>query len=304
MDKKASSGFAYLFLTFFLWGSVYVAGKLGSAQLPPFLLSALRCAIATPLLLLMARECPRRRIDPADRKLFLAVGLLGYYLTFDLVQLGVSLTGASVAALVNSFNPVAIMLLAAVLLKERVTPVKLLCLALAMTGTLIVAGGAHGQGEVLGILSTLLATVTWGGAAVCIRKLAAKYPARVVTAYGMAISLLLHIPTGLIDALRRPPQLSASGVLTVLYLAFAGTALAQTTWARALAQFPAGTCSLFYPLQAVFSALLGAAILHERFTPAFFIGLVFVTADIALSTWETSRETKRAALTNEKNVSD
>ncbi|MBE6910882.1 MAG: DMT family transporter [Ruminococcaceae bacterium] len=294
MDQKThGADIAYLFLTFFLWGSVYVAGKLGSAQIPPFLLSALRCAIATPVLLVMARRHLPVRIDPADRKLFLAVGVLGYYLTFDLVQLGVSLTGASTAALVNSFNPVAIMLLAAVFLKEKITPVKLLCLALAMTGTLVVAGGAHGKGETLGILSTLLATVTWGACAVCIRSLTAKYPAILVTAYGMAVSLLLHIPTGLIDALRRPPQLDLRAVLTVLYLALAGTAFAQFTWAKALAGFPAGTCSLFYPLQAVFSALLGAVVLNEKFTASFFIGLAFVAADVILSTWETTRGSRK-----------
>lgn len=296
MEKKATStGFVCLFLTFFLWGSVYVAGKFGSSQLPPFLLSALRCVIAVPLLLFLARDRLRTKIDRGDWKYFIAVGVLGYYLTFELVQLGVYLTGASIAALVNSFNPVAIMLLAALFLKERVTPVKLLCLALAMAGTLIVAGGARGDGELLGVLSTLLATVTWGSAAVCIRKLTAKYPAILVTAYGMTISLILHIPTGILDALRQPPQLEPSGVLTVLYLAFAGTALAQLTWAQALSSFPAGVCSLFYPLQAVFSALLGAVVLHETFTSAFFIGLAFVAADVALSTWETSRPAGRTA---------
>lgn len=296
MNRKSTSwGILNLVLTFFLWGSVYVAGKLGSTELPPFQITALRCTLAMPVLLLMARKHLRMPIRREDRKLFLAVGLLGYYLTFELVQLGVSLTGASVAALVNSFNPVAIMLLAALFLRERITPTKLLCLALAMAGTLIVAGGAHGQGELLGILSTLLATLTWGTAAVCIRKLTARYPAILVTTCGMALSLLLHIPTGIIDALRQPPRISATGAATVLYLALAGTALAQLTWAKALAQFPAGTCSLFYPLQAVFSALLGAVVLHETFTSAFFIGLAFVAADVALSTWETSREAKQAA---------
>lgn len=293
-QKSASSGILNLILTFFLWGSVYVAGKLGSTQLPPFLLTALRCALATPVLLFMARAHLRVEIAREDRGLFLAVGFLGYYLTFELVQLGVSLSGASTAALVNSFNPIAIMLLAALFLKERVTPVKLLCLALAMTGTLIVAGGARGQGELLGISCTLLATVTWGTASVCIRKLSRKYPSILITARGMALSLLLHIPTAVFDTLRQPPRVDARAAATVLYLALAGTALAQFTWAKALARFPAGTCSLFYPLQAVFSALLGAVILHETFTSAFFIGLAFVAADVALSTWETSREARRA----------
>ena len=70
------TGFACLFLTFFLWGSVYVAGKLGSAELSPFLIAALRCGVAAPLLLLMARKHLGTRIDPADRKYFLAVEAL------------------------------------------------------------------------------------------------------------------------------------------------------------------------------------------------------------------------------------
>ena len=295
MEKTArAKGILYLFLTFFMWGSVYVAGKLGSAQMSPFLLAALRCAIAAPVLLLMAREHLRVKIDRADYKYFLLIGVLGYYMTIDLVQLGIHLTGASTAALVNSFNPVAIMLLAAVLLGEKITPVKLVCLVLAVTGTVIVAGGAHGQSEIAGILVTLLATVTWGAASVFVRKLTAKYPPILVTAYSMTLGLLLHLPTGVISAIRQPPHVDSVGVLTLLYLGLVGSALSQFTWAQALSQFPAGTCSLFYPLQAVFSALLGAVILKEQFTAAFFLGLAFVAADVALSTWATTRETKTA----------
>lgn len=286
-----ATGIVYLFLTFFMWGSVYVAGKLGTAQMSPFLLAALRCAIAAPVLLLLARGHLHIRIDRADYKYFAAIGVLGFYLTIDLVQLGIHLTGASTAALVNSFNPVAIMLLAALWLREKITPVKLLCLFLAMTGTLIVAGGARGQREILGILATLLATVTWGTAAVCIRRLTAKYPAILVTALSMTLSLPLHLPTGLAAALLQPPRIDLGGVLTVLYLALIGSALSQITWAKALSQFPASTCSLFYPLQPIFSALLGAFILKERFTTSFFIGLLFVAADVALSTWAARRET-------------
>ena len=225
-DPKIT-GLLYLFATFFMWGSVYVAGKLGSAQMSPFLLAALRCGIAAPVLLVMARKHLHIRIDRADYPYFLAIGALGYYMTIDLVQLGIHLTGASTAALVNSFNPVAILLLAALWLRERITPVKLLCLALAVIGTVIVAGGAHGQSEVLGVLATLLATFTWGTASVFVRKLTGKYPAILVTAYGMALSLPLHLPTGIAAALRQPPRVDLGGALTVLYLGLIGSALSQ-----------------------------------------------------------------------------
>ena len=57
-------------------------------------------------------------------------------------------------------------------------------------------------------------------------------------------------------------------VLVILYLGITGTGLSQYTWSKSLSLLPASTCSLFYPLQALFSALLGALILSEQFSRA------------------------------------
>ena len=62
-----------------------------------------------------------------------------------------------------------------------------------------------------------------------------------------------------------------------------------STWTRCLSILPASTCSLFYPLQPVFAALLGAVILKETFTSTFAIGLALISLDVVLSTWETKK---------------
>jgi drug/metabolite transporter (DMT)-like permease len=72
-----------------------------------------------------------------------------------------------------------------------------------------------------------------------------------------------------------------------------GAGLAQFTWAKCLSMLPASTCSLFYPLQAVFAAILGALILGEQFTTSFFVGLLLISADIIISTRETAKGTKK-----------
>ena len=81
-------------------------------------------------------------------------------------------------------------------------------------------------------------------------------------------------------------------VLVILYLGFCGSGLAQYTWTKCLSMLPASTCSLFYPLQPTFSALLGALLLQESFSPTFFIGLLLISLDVVLSTWETQRLSK------------
>ena len=83
---------------------------------------------------------------------------------------------------------------------------------------------------------------------------------------------------------------NAAGIIALLYLGFVGSGLGQVTWTRALSILPASTCSLFYPLQPLFSALLGALLLHETFKPAFFAGLILISLDVVLNTLETRRQ--------------
>lgn len=293
--ERTSKGqaFGLLFATFFIWGSVYVGGKFIAQDLPPALVACLRCTTAMVPLLLMARKHLGIKIDRGDWKYFFLVGSLGYFLTIFLIQLGISLTGAAMASLINALTPVSVTILAAFLLKERITPVKLACLALALAGTVVITSGADNQSEITGMIVILVSVVAWGVASVYMRRLTAKYPAVLVTTYSMAISLIFHIPAGIYSAAVQPAVFSVRAALVVLYLGFFGSGLAQFTWTKCLSLLPASTCSLFYPLQPAFSALLGAVILGETFTPSFFIGLLLISLDVALSTWEARQLTKR-----------
>ena len=52
------------------------------------------------------------------------------------------MTGASMAALINALTPVSVTILAAIVLKEKITPITLVCLALALAGAAIITTGA------------------------------------------------------------------------------------------------------------------------------------------------------------------
>ncbi len=292
--SQGSRAYGLLFLTFFIWGSIYVCGKLISDQIPPALLGCLRCTLGMiPLTMLSAKYIGKVKIAREDWKWFFLVGFTGYFATITLIQLGISLTGAAMAALINALTPVSVTIMAALILHERITPMKLLCLGLAIAGTVVITGGAGSQGEMAGELSVLVAVCTWGIASVFMRRLTARYPAVLVTTIGTAFSLLFHIPLGVYTVLTTPVRITPLSIVVVLYLAWAGSGLAQYSWTRALSLLPASTCSLFYPLQPMFSALLGALILKETFGPSFFIGLALISLDVVLNTWETRRMAQR-----------
>jgi len=289
--KVNSQGRVYglLFLTFFIWGSVYVAGKMISDAVPASLLACLRCITAMVPLSILARKHLHTKIRREDWKYFILVGCLGYFMTIQLVQLGIALTGASMASLINALTPVAVTILAAFILKESITPIKCLCLVLALAGTVVITSGSSTQSQLVGSVAVLLSVISWGAASVYMRRLTARYPAILVTTFGMALSLIFHIPVGIVTAATQQVTINLKVIAVLLYLGFVGSGVAQFTWTRSLAELPASTCSLFYPLQAVFSALLGVLILSEKFTPNFFLGLLLISADVALNTWEAKR---------------
>ena len=287
---RQTKAYGLIFITFFIWGSVYVAGGIAGNGMPSFLVASLRCLISMIPLWLMSAKCFPIRIEREDMKYFFIIGFLGYFVTIQSIQLGILLTGSSMASLINALTPVAVTILAALILKERITPVKILCLVLALAGTFVITSGASTQGELLGVLAVLAGVISFGTASVLMRKVTAKYPPVVVTTVSMTLSLIFNIPVAVASALTQPVHPNAAGIIALLYLGFVGSGLGQVTWTRALSILPASTCSLFYPLQPLFSALLGALLLHETFKPAFFAGLVLISLDVVLNTLETRRQ--------------
>ena len=112
------SAFFYLVFTFFIWSNNYIGGKVIAEAVPPSVLAMIRSFIGTSCLFWMARKELKTPIDQKDRKWFFLIGMLAYFVTFQMVQLGTKLAGASTAALINSSNPVVITLLAGFILKE------------------------------------------------------------------------------------------------------------------------------------------------------------------------------------------
>ena len=249
----------------------------------------IRSFIGTSCLFWMARKELKTPIDQKDRKWFFLIGMLAYFVTFQMVQLGIKLAGASTAALINSTNPVVITLLAGFILKESLTVIKRVCLFLALLGTFIITQGASGSGEIMGILFMIISVLSFGFASIQMRRLTQKYAPILITFYGMLIGSLLSLPVGIYSSLREPVSLTPFVVLVLLYLGIMGSGVAQFTWTKALSELPASTCSLFYPLQAVFSAVLGAYLLGESFTVHFYLGLILISADILLNFWDTRR---------------
>jgi len=295
-NKNGGIVYLYLIITFFLWGSLYVVSKYALGAMPAPALVCCRALVGTLTLLFLARKQQKPKFTKEEKRAIFWIGLLGYFSTQLLVTIGISLSGASMAALVNSLTPVAVTVVAAIVLGEKIDAVKIACLVLAVVGTCVVALDGLQMGSLIGVLCVLLSLVTWAIASTLVRRLTKKHSALIVTLSGMAMSLVFHLPSAAISiaASKEALHITWTTVAAILYLGIAGTGLAQLSWSRCLQMKEASFCSMFYPLQAVFSALLGAVILGETFKPLFFVGLALIAADVVLICLHNNKLEKQA----------
>lgn len=121
----------------------------------------------------------------------------------------------------------------------------------------------------MGVLCSIGSVILWSAASVSIRKISGYYDPVQTALYGMVIALVFNVPAAVIENVfvtRSHPTAVAIGAC--LFVAVFGTAVAHTCWNKALQLLNASTCSMFYPLQPLVSAVMGVLLLHEVITPS------------------------------------
>lgn len=272
------------------WAGNYVVGAVAVQSITPLDLVLLRWLFALPLLILLARrERPTRRVVLSQWRWLAALsltGLLGYPL---LVYVALEHTTALSASLVNSTNPALIVLVAALALRERLTPLVVGGVGLAVIGALIVLsrgeigvllGAQFGTGE----LVMLGAVVSWTAYTVIGRAGQGRLRVPPVTALAVqaAVTVAVLMPFSLAAGGPRFP-LTAEAVGAVLFIAVFPSVLAYLLWSRALVDLPAGSAGVFLNLVTVFVAAFTILVGQPYSTAQLIGGLVVIVGVIATS---------------------
>jgi drug/metabolite transporter (DMT)-like permease len=133
---------AALFVACLLWGASFVATKVALRDVPPLTVVTIRLLVSASCFLpylWMRRERLLRGGWPAFRKI-LGLSFLGTGLHYGVQTLGLQFTSASNASLYAATGPIAIAIVGALVLRERVGLRKGLGILLACTGATLVSG--------------------------------------------------------------------------------------------------------------------------------------------------------------------
>ena len=284
----------------FMWGGTWIAGRIIAQELTaPLAAPAIRFLLAGLVLAGVALFAEGQIPRPQNGKewgIVTGLAMTGIFLYALCFFYGLKYISAGRGALVVALTPVVVALAAWFLGQERMTPVKLAGVVIAMAGCLTVIGkgnplallhGAVGIGEWL-ILGCVLC---WTAYTFIGRRATKTLSPLAATLWASLIGSLLIGSTALLqggtDLLAWSWQVWAS----VVFLAVGGTALAFTWFADGVKRLGAARASVFVNLVPVFAVLQAAFLLDERLAlPVLGGGLLVITG-----VWLTANFSERSA---------
>ena len=212
--------------------------------------------------------------------------LVGGFFTFEFICLfnALDLTTVARGSIIFYSMPVWLALVGHFVLPgERLTPMRLVGLSLAMGGVAVaLADRQGGQGSLIGDLLALGAALGWAGIVLTVRltPLAKEKPETQLLWQLLVSAVLLLALAPLFGPLLRDPQ-----PIHLAGLAFQGigvVAIAFLIWFWLMSIYPASGVASFSFLSPVFSVILGWLLLGERVGPTIWIALGLVAIGLVL----------------------
>ncbi|UCH10672.1 MAG: DMT family transporter [Fidelibacterota bacterium] len=287
MSRRPPVGLVFAALCL-IWGSTFVALKVGLEGTPPLLGVSLRHLLASLLLFLIIfwRKMPIPK-DPLAIRQYLTVGLLNFSLSYSLTYSGTQFIYSNISSLLWSSVPITTAVVAHfVLPSERLTFMKGLGILIGFGGvTLIFTGYGLGKSEhlLLGMLLVMGAVLagTWPGVYLKHR------PARAnpIVLNGVSTGIGGLVTLGVSFLVETPSRMvwSPLNIGIVAYLAVFGTVLAWVSYFYLVNHIEVVKLSFVGFIAPIIAMFMGMIVLGELLPPIVYLGAFLVLFGIFLS---------------------
>lgn len=256
--------------------------------LPSSVIALVQGAVGAAFLLLLARL----RHTPIDRGLLRRrLGLLvlsSAMMSFNWITLFESYryTTVATATLCYYMAPIFVTLASPVLLKERLTLWKLLCVGMALWGMVFVSGvpqsGMPAPAEMWGILLALCSAALYAGV-ILINKCLSEVPAYDRTLFQLAAAAVVMVPYILLTEEVSALRFTLTGTLLLLIVAVFHTGWCYALYFGSMTLLPAQTVALFSYIDPIVAVLLSALLLKEPLGWSGMLGAALVLGSTLLS---------------------
>ncbi|MCZ4410288.1 DMT family transporter [Cryomorphaceae bacterium 1068] len=273
-----------------IYGANYVIAKdVMPLYIEPRGFILLRVAGATTLFFILSLFIKSdQKIERKDWLRLILCGFFGVAANQLFFFEGLNLTTPINASVIMTANPIMVLFMSAVLLKEKLKPIKLLGIVIGAVGAVYLILSAAGEGYALpgvslGNLFVFMNAASYGVYLVIVKPLLIKYDALLVIKWVFAAGLCFVLPVGLsqfgkIDLTSWTPSIFGA----VTYVVICTTFLAYLLNVFALRTLKSSTVSTYIYLQPLFATLLALYLAKDALTFETTISAAFIFIGVYL----------------------
>jgi len=279
---------AYSLLIFcvIIWGSNFVVGAVLVDRFPPMLLSVTRLLLTSIVYIVMAAAA-RRFEWPSlrDWKLLLPIGAISVLANQACFYIGMQDADPTTSSLLLSLSPITIGLLAAVVLRERLTLAMAVGSIVALAGVYFVVGRGGTIRLSAGELWIVGAMLSFSIGMILTRKLLERRDSFFVTAYSTVIGTGLLVPVALVrDPVSAMLQAEPWAWALMLGSAIVMQVVCGLIWNRQMIVVGASRAAVFLNLQPFVAMALGYIVLGTPVSLRQGLGSLLIIGGVVLAT--------------------
>lgn len=293
-------GYVCIAITTIFFSLMEIVLKFIGADLNPIQINFSRFLIGGLVLLPFALRLLRKLagqdiyMEPSDLCYFAFLGLIGIVVSMTLYQLATIHANASVVAVLFSSNPLFVLVLAYLILREPIHVRNIVALLLDVAGIVCIIDPWNMDIQFAGVALTLSATLIFALYTVLGKRKCYKFGGLVVTCFGflfgsvelMVLALLGHVPAiadvllanGL-DKFAYVPFFTGytlHNLPLVLFVYIGVTGLGFASYFTAMEKTSANTAALVFFFKPVLAPILAFLILHEQIPFHMMVGILFI----------------------------
>lgn len=268
-----------------LIGSMCIFGTIGILRkyidLPSSVIALVRGAVGVIFLLCLVGLTGKKMSRAAIRENLWILILSGVFIGFNWILLFEAYCYTSVATATLSYYmaPILVVLASPVVLKEKLTGKKLLCVGVALVGMVLVSGVLQadfsGVSELKGVVLGLGAAVLYASVILLNKKLG-EISAYDKTIVQLAAAAVVLLPYTLLTEDYSVLSLDTLGLVLLLVAGIVHTGLAYAMYFGSIKALPVQTVALYSYIDPILAVVLSAALLREPMTVGGAIGAVLI----------------------------
>lgn len=287
-NLKIVVGYAIICL---LWGSTWLAIRLGLDDLTPLFSSGVRFLLASVFIFIaMKIKGIKMDTDPVARKIILLQTFFSFMIPFGFVYWAEQYIESALASLLFGFFPFSVIIFSRLLIKgEQISLDKALAIILGFLGVGLIFSeklNLNFSTDFVGILLVVISAVIQAFVAVIIKRDGAHLNPLSMNLVPLFFAGLMMTVSSFIFEDTGSLRFSAKAVSSILYLAFFGTITTFTIYYWLMKKISVVILSLISFITPIISVILGFLILDEKLSFMTLLGGSIVVSGIFAANYQ------------------